>query len=198
MRSVRANMPRMFLPQIGHRFIRGRDGAAMLEFALVAPVMVGFVFLIIDLCLMFFIVASVEGGLREATRYAITGAAFGGLTREQRIAKMVKDSTYGLVAASDIVITYKIYPSFGDVGKPEPYTDSNSNGQHDSGEPFTDVNGNGIWDADMGKDGTGSSGEIVNYTVDYKHRLLTPFVTNFWGSDHVSLRAVAAVRNEPY
>jgi Flp pilus assembly pilin Flp len=183
MRSVRANMPRMFLPQIGHRFIRGRDGAAMLEFALVAPVMVGFVFLIIDLCLMFFIVASVEGGLREATRYAITGAAFGGLTREQRIAKMVKDSTYGLVAASDIVITYKIYPSFGDVGKPEP---------------FTDVNGNGIWDADMGKDGTGSSGEIVNYTVDYKHRLLTPFVTNFWGSDHVSLRAVAAVRNEPY
>jgi len=32
-------------------------------------------------------------------------------------------------------------------GPPEPYTDTNGNGQYDEGEPYTDSNGNGQWDA---------------------------------------------------
>lgn len=198
MKSIRDRLALAFMPRAARRLIADRRGSAMIEFGLLAPAMVAFVCCFVDLCMMMFINASVEGGLRDATRYAITGGTFGGLTREQRIADIVKRSTFGLVTTSDLTVTYKIYPSFGEVGKPEPYTDTNSNGQHDAGEPFTDVNGNGTWDADMGKDGTGASGEIVNYTVTYKWKMLTPFARHIWGSDKITFQSIAAVRNEPY
>jgi Flp pilus assembly protein TadG len=185
-------------PRSARRLASDRGGGALIEFGLLAPVVVAFICCFVDICLMMFINAAIEGGLRDASRYAITGATFGGLTREQRIAKIVSDNSYGLVSPGDLTITYKVYPSFGDIGKPEPYTDSNSNGQWDSGESFTDINGNGVWDSDMGTAGTGGSGDVVNYIVTYKYRMLTPFARHIWGGDDITFSATAAVRNEPY
>ena len=124
------------------RLARGRGGVTAVEFALIAPVCMTLVCAFIDLSMVMFITNVMEGGLREASRYAITGYTETGKTREQKIAEIIKDHSYGLIKAEDITITYKVYPSFGDVGKPEPFVDSNNNGQHDAGEPFTDINNN--------------------------------------------------------
>lgn len=54
-----------------------------------------------------------------------------------------------------------VRPSFGDVGKPEPYVDSSpGNGAYDAGEDFTDINGNGQWDSDMGQAGLGGPATV--------------------------------------
>jgi hypothetical protein len=181
------------------RLIRSRRGVSAVEFALIAPVCMTLVCVFIDLSMVMFITNVMEGGLREASRYAITGFVEGGLTREQKIAAIIKDHSYGLITESDIAITYKIYPSFGDVGKPEPFVDGNGNGKYDSGESFTDVNNNGVWDADMGKAGVGGPGDIVAYTVEYKWTLWTPLASEIWGDNGaVKLAATIAVRNEPY
>src|ERR1041384_8231943 len=115
--------------------------------------------------MVMFITNVMEGGLREASRYAITGYLEPGVTREDKIKAIVYDHSYGLITQSDITVTYKVYGTFSDVGKAEPYTDTNGNGQHDAGEPFTDINGNGVWDSDQGKVGPGGPGDIVAYTV---------------------------------
>lgn len=181
------------------RLVRGRRGVSAVEFALIAPVCMTLVCVFIDLSMVMFITNVMEGGLREASRYAITGYIEAGKTREQKIAEIVKDHSYGLIQDSDITITYKIYPSFEDVGKPEPFVDANGNGKYDAGESFTDVNKNGQWDADMGTAGVGGPGDIVAYTVEYKWKLWTPLASDVWGGDGtVTLNATIAVRNEPY
>jgi len=181
------------------RLARGRRGVTAVEFALIAPVCMTLVCGFIDLSMVMFITNVMEGGLREASRYAITGYTVSGKTREQRIAEIIKDHSYNLIKPEDITITYKVYPSFSDVGKPEPFVDSNNNGVHDSGEPFTDINNNGQWDADMGAAGIGGPGDVVAYTVEYKWTLWTPLAAQIWPNNGViTLNATVAVRNEPY
>lgn len=178
---------------------RGRRGVTAVEFALIAPVCMTLVCAFIDLSMVMFITNVMEGGLREASRYAITGYTEAGKTREQKIAEIIKDHSYGMIKPEDITITYKVYPSFSDVGKPEPFVDSNSNGVHDSGEPFTDINNNGQWDADMGAAGIGGPGDVVAYTVTYKWTLWTPLAAEIWPNNGVvTLNATVVVRNEPY
>jgi Flp pilus assembly pilin Flp len=181
------------------RLVRGRRGVTAVEFALIAPVCMTLVCVFIDLSMVMFITNVMEGGLREASRYAITGYLEPGKTREQKIAEIVKDHSYGLINEADIAITYKVYPSFGDVGQPEPFVDQNANGKYDSGEPFTDVNKNGKWDSDMGAAGVGGPGDIVAYIVTYKWTLWTPLASEIWGDGGtITLSATVAVRNEPY
>ncbi len=175
------------------------NDATAVEFALVAPVAFTLVCIFIDLSMVMFITNVMEGGLREASRYAITGYVEVGKTREQRIAEIVKDHSYGFIKPADLTIAYLVYPSFADVGKPEPFVDQNANGKYDAGEPFTDINNNGQWDADMGKAGVGGPGDVVAYVVSYKWKLWTPLASEIWPNNGlVTLSATVAVRNEPY
>jgi Flp pilus assembly protein TadG len=181
------------------QLIPGRGGVSALEFGLIAPVCMTLVCIFIDLAMIMFISNVMEGGLREASRYAITGYIEPGKTREDKIREIVIDHSYGLIDPAEIIITYKVYETFGAVGQPEPFVDQNGNSQYDSGEPFTDVNGNGQWDADQGAAGVGGPGDIVAYTVEYKWRLWTPLAKEIRGGDgSITLNATIAVRNEPY
>ena len=134
------------------------------EFALIAPVCFTLVCGFIDISMIMFISNVMEGGLREASRFAITGYAPDGKTREQRIAEIVKDHSYNLIKQEDITITYKVYPSFGDVGKPEPFVDQNSNGVWNNPEPYHDLDGDSAYDAPS----------LVNGTINALPWTLTP------------------------
>lgn len=182
------------------RFASAERGSALIEWAFVAPVLILLVMTIIEVSMITFINNAVEGGLKDASRWGITGQSPpAGMTREQYVAQIVRDNTYGLIPASDITITTKVYPAFSDVGKGEPFNDLNSNGKYDAGEPFTDINGNGKWDADMGVDSVGSGGDIVAYTVDYKWTVMTPLLMPLAQSNgQFDYAATVVVRNEPF
>jgi Flp pilus assembly protein TadG len=181
------------------RLVRNRDGVAATEFAVAAPIVTLSIAGLIELSMVLFVSSLMEGGIRDASRFGITGYVPPGTTREAQIRKLVGDATVGLIDMATAIIDTKVYPSFGDVGKPEPYTDANGNGQYDPGEPFTDANGNGQWDADMGIAGLGGPGEIVLYTVTADWHLMTPLLVPFMGSDgKMVLSASVAVRNEPF
>lgn len=182
------------------RFARAERGNALVEWGFVAPVLLLLIMVIIELSMITFINNMVEGGLKEASRWGITGQnAPVGMTREQYIKAMVKEHTYGLIPDGDITITTKVYPTFSDVGKGEPFTDANTNGKYDAGESFTDINKNGKWDADMGTNSVGKGGDIVAYTVDYKWTVMTPLLIPFATKDgQFSYAATVVVRNEPF
>lgn len=181
------------------RFAASRDGATALEFAFALPVVLMLIVGMLEVAMIMFVSTSVEGGLRQAARYGITGQTPATGTREQAIVDIIDNYTLGFVdlAASDV--TFTTYDSFNDVGQPEPWTDANGNGQYDAGEAFDDLNGNLQWDADRGTAGVGAAGEVVLYKIDYDWSLLTPYVSNLLGDNGVlHMSASIAVRNEPF
>ncbi len=182
------------------RLIACTRAVAALELAFAAPVLFVAIAGVIEISMVMFTITLMEGGLREAARFGITGNIPVGMTREARILGLIEENTIGLVDASNAEVTYKIYPSFGDVGEPEPYTDSNpANGTYDVGEAFVDVNGNGQWDSDMGLAGLGGPGDVVLYTVTADWTLLTPLIAPLMGDNGLmELSASVVVRNEPY
>lgn len=184
------------------RFRRSERGGALVEFALVAPPLFLLVIGMFEVAMLMFIDVSVEGGLKEAARWGITGqqSTDPALTREQQIVKIIEANTYGLVELTSADVSVMIYDSFTDVGKPEPWTDGGPpyNGVHDAGESYEDVNGDGEYSEDQGIAGAGNFGEVVQYTVHYTWGMMTPLIGGLMGTDGViHLSASIVVQNEP-
>ena len=182
------------------RFVRCAHGVTAVEFAFAAPVVALAVAGILEMSLVMFVSTLSEGALREASRFSITGFIPPGSTREERLLEIVGDHTIGLVDMGEASIVYKVYPSFTDIEKPEPFTDNApANGTYDAGEAFQDINGNGQWDSDMGAAGLGGPGDIVLYTIEFDWQLMTPLIAPLMGTGgKLRLKSSVAVRNEPF
>lgn len=180
------------------RLAGNREGAAAAEFALIAPMLVLVLVGIAEIGTTLFVGALMEGAVRDASRYGITGQ--GGAGRMQTIRDIIDDTTLGLVDIDVAEISTKTYADFESIGQFEPFTDDNpANGTFDVGEAFVDVNGNGSWDTDQGKDGVGDPGEIVVYEFGYDLPLLTGMLTSHFGQGGlIKVKSRIAVRNEPF
>ncbi len=180
---------------------REEDGATAVEFAICASTIIIIIMVILEIAMMMFANSLLEGGIREAARFGITGANPDDpdITREERIADIINSHGIGLVRVAASDITTMVYPDFNSIGNPEPWDDENDNGEYDGGEPFTDMNCNGSWDEDMGFEGAGGSSEVVLYTVNHDWEMMTGFLNHAFGGDDgvISLTASVAVRNEP-
>ncbi len=184
--------------------------ATAVELAMVLPVLMIFLVGIIELSMGMFINTVVEGGLRDASRVGLTGKSTGGISQKQAIVNIVNDASLGLLNLTETDVTTLVYPSFGDIGQPEPHTDLDGDGTwtpgpythtdgvvYPDGEPFTDVNGNGAWDADMGTAGLGGPSEIVLYTIEYNWNFLSGQIIPVLNGT-IPMSASMVVRNEPF
>lgn len=184
---------------VRRRVVRAEDGTAAVEFGFTLPVLIVAVAGAIDIMGILFATALMEGGLREASRFGITGFTPAGMSREERIVQLVNQAGVGLITVSPGDVSTLVYSDFENIGQPEPFVDGNGNGVYDLGESFNDINGNGQWDADMGAAGVGGAGDVVVYSLEHQWPLFTPVLLPFMGQDgKVPLRASVAVRNEPY
>jgi len=187
------------------KYIRGlpgevagnQAGTAIIEFAFAAPVMIVLMVGSIEFGMVMFTDTVMEGAIRDASRYGITGQGATEAARLTRIRELISKNTLGLVDMSTVKIDVLVYPAFAAIGKPEGFVDANGNSTYDAGETFTDTNGNGAWDADSGVPGTGTSGDIVLYRIHYDWPFLTPIMAPIVGGNTLSLTASLAVRNEP-
>ncbi len=171
-------------------------GSTVIEFAICAGALVLLLSAAVEFGVMFFIDSRIESAVLSASRHGVTGFSADGVPREAAILKIIEGRTMGMVDLSKADVTTKVYKGFGDIGKPEPFTDGNGNGTFDAGESFSDINGNGKWDADMGAAGLGGPGDIVVYTISYQRPALTPLMEPFLKGTILS--AAVAVRNEPW
>ncbi len=181
------------------RLLIQRSGTAALEFAFALPVVLMLVVGTIEFSILSFANAMLEGGLREAARFGITGLNPDDGSREDQIVAIVNEHAAGLFTISSGDIDTRVYSDFSDIGQPEPYTDIDGNDQYDDGEPFTDVNCNDQWDEDMAAAGAGGGNDVVIYTITYEHNTITGFLDPIIAPDGtVSMQASVAVRNEPF
>ena len=181
------------------RFLSEERGAAMVEFAFAAPILLTTLIGIIEVAMVIFINIMVESGVREAARFGLTGNEVTGYTREEYIVEIVNNRTMGLLDITTDNITTKVYDNFEDIAEDEPYTDVNTNGEYDEGEPYVDSNGNGNYDSDPGVPGAGDSGDIVLYKVTADWTIFTGFMASLLGDNGLfTVSASVVVRNEPW
>ena len=174
-------------------------GSVVTEFALGAPILVLLLTGAIEFGAMTFTTTLMEGALREASRYGITGQEPDPTLRLEKIIDIIHKHTIGLVDLSVAQVDILVYPGFDKIGAGEDFVDGNGNGQYDAGETYTDSNGNGTYDSDIGVAGAGDSGQVVLYRIRYDWPLLTPVFSHLLGNiATVPLSASLAVRNEPF
>jgi hypothetical protein len=186
------------------RFAACRDGASALEFALVLPPLCLLLIGMFEVGALMFTQSTMEGGLREAARFGLTGRLVSDPEgRKDQILALIDKHTLNFVDMDTAVVTISPHDSFGDADDeagPEPWVDTNSNGTRDTVplEDYTDLNGNGQWDET--RDDPGQAGEVVEYLVEYDYAPMTGFMSGMLGGDDGVIRLGASIvlRNEPW
>lgn len=188
-------MSRGVLHRVRRDLARDERGAAVVEFALVAPVMIMTMMGLFDLGYNVYTAVLLDGAIQQAARNStIEGSAYKTATLDAKVTDMV----HAIAPAAHLTFKRTSYASFSDVGKPEDFTDVNANGTCDAGEPFEDANGSGSWDPDQGKAGSGGARDATLYEVSVNYERPFP-VTQFLGlpSDY-TITARTVLRNQPY
>jgi Flp pilus assembly protein TadG len=182
----------------GQANLDSQDGATIIEFAVVAPIIILTVIGFIEVALMFFTNAVLEGAANVASRSGKTGYSPESVERERFIREEIQRLSGGFLAQELLSIRILSYQDFSVVGQPEPCANRNDSPPCRNG--FVDVNGNGRWDADQGRNGVGKRNDAVLYTITYNWQVITPLMravlSGNGGSYQIS--AVTAVKNEPF
>jgi Flp pilus assembly protein TadG len=185
-------MSRRLLSGLG----RDESGATLVEFAIVAPVMLLMLMGFFDLAQTEYARSVLQGAMQMAARNSTLQS---GLTSQSTIDAYVENQVVPVVSRNPtFTVTRLSYSDFSDVGKAEPYTDTNANGQYDHGECYEDINGNGQWDSDMGTTGQGGADDAVLYTMSVSYKRLFPMARLLGWSANQTITASTVLRNQPY
>lgn len=176
--------------------LRDERGATIVEFALIAPVLLLTVLGIFDLGHNMYTTSMLQGAIQQAARNStIEGSA----SRTDALDGIVTEAVHAISPDATLQFQRAAYASFSDVSRPEDYTDVDNDGACNNGEPFEDVNGNGAWDADRGVAGQGGARDAVLYSVTISYPRLFPVARFIPGqSDNFTMVAKTVLRNQPY
>jgi Flp pilus assembly pilin Flp len=170
-------------------------GATIVEFALVAPVLLLSIMGICDIGYNIYTQALLRGAIQKAARDStIEGAGLNMDLIDVRVTRAVRN----IVPSSDLRFDRSSYTSFTDVSQPEDYNDLDGDGQCNNGEPFEDANANGTWDSDRGATGLGGARDVVLYNVTVQYARAFPLAGMIGLPDTVSTNATTVLRNQPY
>jgi Flp pilus assembly protein TadG len=168
-------------------------GSTIIEFAIIAPVLLTLLIGIFDLGQMAYAISTLNGAVQKAARDSALESANTSVADT-----IVKSKVSPVLPKATFASTRISYFDFKDIGRSERWNDGNNNGTCDSGEAYVDENNNGNWDLDIGLTGNGGANDVVVYTmtVTYKPTFHTPFMPSKWGTR--TLSATAIRKNQPF
>jgi Flp pilus assembly protein TadG len=112
--------------RLARRMMRREDGAAAVEFAMVAAPFLAMVFAIIETAMVFFAGQALETAAADSARLIMTGQAQNAGFDQAKFKQAVCSKIYGLFnCAGGLQIDVKSYPSFASVPSAKPITDGN-------------------------------------------------------------------------
>ena len=151
------------------KFIRNNEGAAIIEFAMVVPVLIYLLMGIIEFGIIFHLMSLSTYASNEAARAGKTGSVYAAASRDA----MIKDKVESILSpwmknTGELVLNTKSYGS------------------------FSDLNAGGVA-------GAGNSGEVVLYTITLNWPVLTPVLGSIIGNDGVvPIITRVLVKNEEF
>jgi Flp pilus assembly pilin Flp len=170
-------------------------GVAVIEFALLTPVLLVMLMGIFDLSYNLYTQALLEGAIQQAARAStLEFASDNTSTIDAAVTKVVQDIAPG----ATLTFNRTSYASFSGIGKPEDYTDTNKNGRCDAGEPYEDINDNGMWDSTQGSSGQGGSRDVVVYQVTTTYPRPFPLWKFLGMSPNYTLTSKTVLANQPW
>jgi Flp pilus assembly pilin Flp len=176
-----------------HTLARDERGATIVEFALIAPVLLLTLFGMFDIGHSMYTKALLQGAIERAARDStIQGTS--STTLDNRVKAVVGQ----IVPGADPTFARTYYTNFGDVSQPEDYTDTDGSSSCDNGETYEDANGNGQWDSSRGRIGRGGARDAVVYKVTVSFPRLFPIAAFIGQSNITTMSAIAVLRNQPY
>lgn len=175
------------------RLASAQQGAAAVEFAIVAPVFLLLLLGIFDIGQMAYLKAVLTGAVEQAARNGTLETA--NVTTAD---DFVKNAVKPVMPNATFTMTRKSYYDFNDVARPEKFTDNDHDGTCDHGEPYVDENRSGTWDADVGKAGNGGAGDVVLYTVTMTYKPIFTLTTMGNYNTTRTLTAVGVRKNQPF
>jgi Flp pilus assembly protein TadG len=179
---IAARLHRLLPVRIARRFARQQDGAAAVEFALIALPFIALTFAILETALVFFAGQTLESAASEAGRLVMTGqaASFSQSDFKKQVCNYLQGGL--LDCANGVYVSVKTYSSFSAVNNTAPVT----NGQFDTTKMSYDQGGPGC---------------IVSVSLFYQWpiyvTLLGDNLANLNGGYRL-LEATSVFRNEPY
>ena len=170
------------MARIARRFVRQQDGAAAVEFALVAAPFLAMVFAIIETAIVFFAGQALETAAADSARLIMTGQAQNAGYDQTKFKEAVCGKIYGLFNCNGgLFVDVKNYPAFASIP---------------AGKPIT----NGNMDTNTGYS-PGNPGDIVVVKLMYQWpvyvSLLGLNLSDMSGGKRL-LMSTVAFRNEPY
>lgn len=175
--------------------LRDDGGATIVEFGMVAPVLLLTVMGLFDMGHNIYTAAILQGAIQKVARDStIEGADTVTATLDGRVTAAVRN----IMPQAALTFSRKSYTNFSDVAQPEDYDDVNGDGVCGNGESFEDANGNGQYDSDRGITGHGGARDAVLYTVTVDYPRLFPLAKMVGLSDQVKTVSKTVLRNQPY
>ena len=89
--------------------LRSARGSTLIEAAIITPLLLLLTFSVVDFGALLYIYLSLESGVSQATRFAITNTATPGLTREQSIMAAMRTAT-PTITLPDSAFTFSFMP----------------------------------------------------------------------------------------
>lgn len=182
------------------RLLRNQEGAAIIEFAFVAPAFLVMLMAGLDLGYRQYLQSVIAGTVEAVARKS----AVGGMTTAQvdnaiitNVKKILPESAKSNPTA--ITITKRSYDNFSSIGNPEKITsDTAPVGTYNVGDCYEDANRNNVFDATGGSTGIGGAEDVIYYQVDVTFPRLFPMAGLLgWGVNQSS-SVKTIVRNQPY
>lgn len=177
----------------GDALLRNQQGAAAMEFAMIAPIFITMIMGILDFGQWAYARAELTGAVQQAARSSTMETA------DTTVADNMVRSFMGVIAPNvSVSSTRSNYYDFTDVGRAEKWNDTNNNGTCDNSETFVDENESGDWDPDIGRTGNGGASDVVVYSVTatYTSPFAVPFFPQSWNQR--TLKTSTTLKNQPY
>jgi Flp pilus assembly pilin Flp len=175
--------------------VRDERGATLVEFALVAPVLLLTLLGVFEMGYNYYIQAQLHGSIQKAARDSTIETAIG---NSEEIDAKVGRAVHQIVPSAEIEFDRRSYANFADVSQPEDFTDIDGNGTCSDGEPFEDANGNGSWDEDRGSDGQGGARDAVLYVVTVSYKRAFGMGQLLGMPEMFTTEATTVLRNQPF
>jgi Flp pilus assembly pilin Flp len=182
------------------KFSSNEDGVSILEFALIAPVVMAMMLGTLDIGHSLFVRATLDGAVQDAARSSsLEGAT--SETQQDLIDERVASTIRELAPDAKVTVSRRYYKTFSTAAlarAEEVIEQSPGNLKCDRGESFMDANGNGVWDADGGSDGQGGARDIVIITFKVSYPRLFPMAALLGWSANVEMQSESILANQPY
>lgn len=176
---------------------RDARGATIVEFAMVAPVLVLMLMFLFDTGFYIFASSILGGEVNAAGRNATLETAND--IGRKAMDDQVEAAVHRLIPKAAMTYTRLAYKSYGRAqAKAESYNDLNGNGKCDNNEPFDDANRNYTRDLDSGAMGGGSARDVVIYTATLKYDRFFPIARMLGWNNQVTMSASTILRNQPF